>query len=236
MCPRKLVRRVSRFAWVLVRRVSRLAWVRAAVEAGFDTLAWVSGLLVMAAAADPEGARMFRAVLGGVPTIFVVVTGCGLAAGLYRRRYLRGSRDEVRAVIVAGVLTAGCLTGICLAFGGGRRILPGIVLNAAFVVAAMLGARYVDFAARLRPRRPAPTAVKIIVFGAGEAGAQLIGRLATQPGGAYRPVAILDDDPLKRRLRIHGVPVSAAAASWPRWPPAPGPGCWSSRSPGGAGG
>ena len=155
---------------------------------------------------------MARAVLCGVPGIFVVVTGCGLAAGLYRRRYLRGSRDEVRAVIVAGVLAAGCLMGICLAFGGGRRVLPGTAMNAAFVVAVMLGARYVSFAARLRSRPPAPTAEKIIVFGAGDAGTQLIGRLAAQPGAAYRPVAILDDDPLKRRLRIHGVPVLGGRA------------------------
>ena len=102
----------------LVRRLSRLAWARAVVEAGFDSLAWVSGLLVTAATAGPAGAHMTRAVLGGVPGIVVVVTGCGLAAGLYRRRYLRGSRDEVRAVIVAGVLAAGGLMGICLAFGG----------------------------------------------------------------------------------------------------------------------
>jgi FlaA1/EpsC-like NDP-sugar epimerase len=195
----------------LVRQVSGLAWVRAVAEAGFDTRAWVSGLLVTAAAV-PEGARMARAVLFGVPGIFVVVTGCGLAAGLYRRRYLRGSRDEVRAVIVAGVLTASGLTGICLAFGGGWRVLPGTVMSAAFVVAVMLGARYVSFAARLRSRSPAPTAEKIIVFGAGDAGAQLIDRLAAQPGAAYRPVDILDDDPLKRRLRIHGVPVLGGRA------------------------
>ena len=49
--------------------------------------------------------------------------------------------------------------------------------------------------------------MKIIVFGAGDAGSQLIYRLTTQPDAAYQPVAILDDDPAKRRLRIHGVPV-----------------------------
>ena len=76
----------------------------------------------------------------------------------------------------------------------------------------MLGARYVSFAVRLRSRPPAPTAEKIIVFGAGDAGTQLISRLAAQPGAAYRPVAILDDDPLKRRLRIHGVPVLGGRA------------------------
>ena len=35
----------------------------------------------------------------------------------------------------------------------------------------------------------------------------LIRRLHREPNAAYRPVAILDDDPAKRRLRIHGIPV-----------------------------
>ena len=39
------------------------------------------------------------------------------------------------------------------------------------------------------------------------AGASLIHALLTQPETLYRPVALLDDDPDKRRLRIHGVPV-----------------------------
>ena len=87
------------------------------------------------------------------------------------------------------------------------RCSETVLGGAAFAVVAMLGARYVAFAARLRSRPPAPTAVKIIVFGAGDAGTQLIHRLAAQSGAAYRPVAILDDDPAKRRLRIDGVPV-----------------------------
>lgn len=49
--------------------------------------------------------------------------------------------------------------------------------------------------------------MRIIVFGTGDAGVQLIHRLATQPDAAYEPVTILDDDPSKRHLRIHGVPV-----------------------------
>jgi FlaA1/EpsC-like NDP-sugar epimerase len=137
-----------------------------------------------------------------------MVVGCGLVAGLYRGRYLRGSRDEVTAVALAGFLTTCCLAVAGLALVTGQRALPETVLGGAvFAVVAMLGARYVAFAARLRSRPPALTAVKIIVFGAGDAGTQLIRRLATQPGAAYRPVAILDDDPVKRRLRIHGVPV-----------------------------
>ena len=156
----------------------------------------------------------------GAAGIGVVVAGCGLAAGLYRGRYLRGSRAEVAAVGLASLMIACCLAVADLALVRGRSELPEAALGAAFAVAAMLGARYVAFAARQRSRPPAPTAEKIIVFGAGDAGAMLIYRLAMQPDAAYRPVAILDDDPAKRRLRINGVPVfggrdqmSEAAAS-----------------------
>jgi FlaA1/EpsC-like NDP-sugar epimerase len=193
-----------------MRGVSKRRWLRLVTEAGYDAVAWVVGLLTAARAtsdlaqAHPTTAALWLEAAG----ICVMVVGCGLVAGLYRGRYLRGSSAEVTAVALAGLLTTCCLAVTGSALAAGQRPLPGTVLGgAAFAVVAMLGARYVAFAARLRARPPAPTAVKIIVFGAGDAGAQLIHRLATQSGAAYRPVAILDDDPAKRRLRIDGVPV-----------------------------
>ena len=194
----------------LVRGVGRRRWVRLVTEAGYDAVAWAVGLLTVArATSDLTEAHMTAAALGfRAGGICAVAAGCGLFAGLYRGRYLRGSVDEVTAVALAGLLTTCCLAVIGLALVPGQRVLPGTVLGgAAIAVVAMLGARYAAFAVRLRSRPPAPTAVKIIVFGAGDAGTQLIHRLATQSGAAYRPVAILDDDPAKRRLRIDGVPV-----------------------------
>src|SRR6266568_2265207 len=193
-----------------MRGVGRRRWVRLVTEAGYDALAWTVGLLTVArATSDLAEAHMTAAALGfRAAGVCAVAAGCGFFAGLYRGRYLRGSRDEVTAVAMAGLLTTCCLAVIGPALVPGQRALPGTVLGgAAIAVVAMLGARYAAFAARLRSRPPAPTAVKIIVFGAGDAGTQLIHRLATQSGAAYRPVAILDDDPAKRRLRIDGVPV-----------------------------
>jgi FlaA1/EpsC-like NDP-sugar epimerase len=184
--------------------------VRQVTEAGYDAAVWCVGLLTAArATSDLAGAHPTTAALCyEAAGICVLVAGCGLVAGLYRGRYLRGSRDEVTAVALAGLLTTCCLAVAGRALVPGQRALAGTVLGgAAFAVVAMLGARYVAFAARLRARPPAPTAMKIIVFGAGDAGAQLIHRLATRSGAAYQPVAILDDDPAKRRLRIDGVPV-----------------------------
>ena len=194
----------------LACKVRKCRWARLIVEAGFDAVAWIGALLIVAQAtgALAEGHMARTAVWYGLPAICVLVVGSGLTAGLYRSRYLRGSRDEVAGVVLAGFLAACCLVIAGLPLVTGRRLLAETVLGGAVLaVVAMLGVRYLVLAARLRPRPSAPTAVNIIVFGAGEAGSQLIRRLSTQSGAAYRPVAILDDDVAKKRLRIHGVPV-----------------------------
>jgi FlaA1/EpsC-like NDP-sugar epimerase len=200
----------GRVRWQLLRSLSKRPWPRVVAEAGYDVVAWMCGLLVAARATDgPAWGRMTTAPFWyGVLGVCVIVAGCGLAAGLYRGRYLRGSRDEIVAVSQAAALTAACLLVTGPVLMGGLRAWPERILGGAVLAgAAMLGARYAAFAARLRSWPSAPTAVRIIVFGAGDAGAQLIHRLAMQSGAAYQPVAILDDDPAKRRLRIHGVPV-----------------------------
>jgi FlaA1/EpsC-like NDP-sugar epimerase len=194
----------------LVRSVSKCRWVQVAVEAGYDAVVWIGGLFVAARAvgALTDGYLTRTSFWSGSAAVCLLVAGCGLAGGLYRRRYLRGSREEVEAVVLACMVTACCLAVGGLALVTQRRALLETVLGgAAVAVVAMLGARYVVFAARLRLRPAAATAVKIIVFGAGDAGTQLIHRLATHDGAAYLPVALLDDDPAKRRLRIQGVPV-----------------------------
>ena len=198
-------------AWgQLARGLSQRRWLRTVAEAGYDAVAWICALLVAAGPASGlAGIHPGRTVLWyGALGMCALVVGCGLAAGLYRGRHLRGSREEVRAVMLTAALVACCLVLAGPMLTSSQRVRPQtVVVGAALALVAMLGARYVAFAARLRSRPPAPAAVKIIVFGAGDAGAQLIRRLTTQSDVAYQPVAILDDDPAKRRLRIHGVPV-----------------------------
>jgi FlaA1/EpsC-like NDP-sugar epimerase len=92
---------------------------------------------------------------------------------------------------------------------GQREPLRTVAGGTVLAILAMLGARHVLFTARQRSRvpAPAPATVRIIVFGAGAAGSQLVHSLTRQPDAEYLPVAFLDDDPARRRLRICGVPV-----------------------------
>jgi FlaA1/EpsC-like NDP-sugar epimerase len=185
-------------------------WGSAIAEAGYDAACWLCGLVVATwVTKDPASTEVTSAAAVRLAlAICLLATGSGLLAGLYRGRYQRGSLDEVVGVGMAccGMALVLGAFGVAL-FVGQWAELGTIVGGALFALPAMLGGRYVLFAVRQRSRAPATAATKIIVFGAGEAGSILVRRLSCQPDAQYRPVAILDDDPAKRRLRIQGIPV-----------------------------
>ncbi len=195
----------------LTRRVfaARRSWC-VGMETGYDAVAWLAGLLAAARTTgdlpDPR-AWVTRLTCLALLTC-LAVTGCGIVAGLYRGRHQRGSLDEVAGVSIAAGLTALCAgTAGLVLIPGQRAPLETAAGGAGIALLAMLGARYIAFAVRQRSRTPASSAVQIIVFGAGSAGTQLVQQLIGQHDAEYRPVAMLDDDPAKRRLRIRGIPV-----------------------------
>jgi FlaA1/EpsC-like NDP-sugar epimerase len=191
-------------------RTFPLRRAKAALEAGYDAAAWISGILAAAWLTDSLSVADFtpQALVRLAVSTCLLVAVSGLCAGLYRHRYERGSLDEV-----AGTSLAACLMGLALLLlsllsMAPRPADPRTVAGAAvFAVTGMLAGRYILFALRYRTRVQAIAATDVIVFGAGGAGTALVRRLARDPASKYRPVAILDDDPDKRRLRIQGIPV-----------------------------
>src|SRR3984885_4513452 len=185
-------------------------FARVGVEAGYDAIVWVSGLCYAGwITTDVPGDNIGTLRLAGV----ALATGllsvvCGLMAGLYRGRHQRGSLDEVFGVAIAGglmlvplVLLSGLLV------DDQRDLMQTVAGGTLIALPTIAAARYVLYAARRRKKKTTEAGVKVIVFGAGEAGTMLITRLLSEPGAAYRPVALLDDDPDKRRLRVHGISV-----------------------------
>lgn len=180
------------------------------LEAGRDVAAWLSGLVAASWIARDLAGQHLRPylIVRAALIIGLAATAWGLLAGLYRKRNQRGSPGEVVAVVTTAggtALTLAVLGGLLIP--GQRAPLATVAGAALFVVPAMLGTRYVAFAFRQRARAAASSAVKVIVFGAGSAGTQLVHRLAGQHGSDYCPVAMLDDDPAMRGLRIWGIPV-----------------------------
>ena len=183
---------------------------RVGAEAGYDAAAWVAGLFFAAWAtgAVPENAGCPTCIGGSALGICALSVGSGLLSGLYRGRYQRGSLEEVLSVSTAGTVMLLALTLVNGLLAAGRQVpLLSMLGGGLIAVPAIMVARHVLCAARQPHRARAGAGVKVIVFGAGDAGTMLISRLLAEPNAIYRPAAILDDDPDKRRLRIRGIPV-----------------------------
>jgi FlaA1/EpsC-like NDP-sugar epimerase len=192
-------------------RTRRLIW--AGIEAGYDAIVWLSALCYASwlthdvRAVTVTRPRLILAVL----VICVLSLLSGLLSGLYRGRHPRGSLDEAISVLIAGGLTLLPLAMLShLVLSHQRHMVRTLVAAAYVALPTIFVARYLVAAARparWRHRNRSTAGVKVIVFGAGDAGTALIRQLLAEPDSAYRPVALLDDDPAKRRLRVHGVPV-----------------------------
>ncbi len=174
-----------------------------------DALAWTAGIVLAGLTRyDFEVNRVNWSDLG----VFTVVStllaiSVGYASGLYVGRFRYGSFDEMtalfRTLIVVVLVTFG------LNFAIGRPVPASVpVVGAFFALALCGGLRYAVRLGRERQLRPNPSDRKrLIVLGAGDGGVQALTALLRSPESEYVPVALLDDDPYKRRLRIMGVPV-----------------------------
>ncbi len=137
----------------------------------------------------------------------------GTARGLYKGRWSFGSFEELSALVSAIVAAASVLWLIALLLPkqGAERPVPLSVplIASTIMLCASAGIRYVwrlYYERRMRPQSEGLQ--RVVVIGAGEGGQQIITAMVRNPAGRYLPVALIDDDPGKRNLRIRHVPVS----------------------------
>ena len=189
---------------------ARLAFLFLQRRIGADALAWTGGLIgaiLLRYDFNPGRIDWGRFALVAVAAVVVQVF-VGLGTGLYLGRWRLGSFEEVSALVrtVAGVTSLLFLAELRLS----DRFVPlSAVIGGGFIAFVLMGAaRYLIRSYDEGRRRPTgPDVSRLLVFGAGDAGAQILGSLLRDPSSPYLPVALLDDDPTKRHLRIMGVPV-----------------------------
>lgn len=180
-----------------------------------DILAWVLAVafaLVMRSylQAAPDISKIVKDTLIRVlPTVSVVQAVTGYVVGIYRRRWRYGSFDEVKGLILSALITTIILWIIRFfdtsvdAFPR-SAIIAGGILGLFFTAASRYSWRLI----REQLRRPsAQNSTKLIIYGAGEGGIQIVNTMLRNPSSQYLPVAFLDDNPKTHRLRISGVPV-----------------------------
>ena len=138
--------------------------------------------------------------------------------GLYGQMWRYASVQEARRVLLAGVVAT---AGVVLAdwwLGQGR--LNPIPLSVAGLggTLAFIGFGGVRFQSRLfgLRRRIVPShRTRILIIGAGDAGSLVLKDIRANPALSLEPVGVVDDDPRKIGLSLHGVAVLGTRAMLP---------------------
>lgn len=144
----------------------------------------------------------------GVVIVMVVQVVAGIFTGLYLGRHRLASFDEVRWVAITALIPVGVVLATLL-LTPGENLVPrsAILAGAAYQVVGALAVRYV-LRVMVEHRRISahPNAGRLLIFGAGDAGYQAMRLLRDDASSEYLPVAFLDDDPGRARLRLGGLP------------------------------
>ena len=161
----------------------------------------------------PDQVRLFLRGLPFVLAIYAVgLAVFGIHRGLWRYVGLHDLGRILWASFTTSVVLYGVLHGLLgwVTYPRSVIILTGI-LSGLLLAGIRLGVRW--FREWLRVL--SPMARRVLVVGAGNAGELLIGNMLSTEGSHYRPVGLVDDDPFKWKMKIHGVPVVGAIVDIP---------------------
>ncbi len=190
---------------LVTRGLGRGAW------AMVDGLAWM-GCIVLATWVRYD----FNIPESATPAMVTIAIGAavlhleiGAIAGPYAIGHERGSFEEVVELARAtAITTAAVFVAVAvLRPDGYPRTVP--FGAGAFALALMLALRFALRAWRQKRAGARHAGRRVIVFGAGEGGRQLLRAMLRDASSPYLPVAVVDDDPHKNHMRLEGVKVHA---------------------------
>jgi FlaA1/EpsC-like NDP-sugar epimerase len=200
----------------------RLAqWLRhdiplAALDAVVVVTAYTLPLVVRIDGEIPD--RYWHGLRGTLPLLVLLHLSANFLFGLYGQMWRYAGVEEARRVVLAGA------TGLVLVVVGGFALgpypLPRSVVGAGAVL-SFVGFGALRFQNRLFAfhRRSAKTGgapQRVLVFGAGDAGAMVLRDLTEHPELGLRAEGLVDDDPRKRGRAISDVRVMGNRQDIPR--------------------
>ena len=157
-----------------------------------------------------------RLLLWGLPLVLAIYGGGLFVFGIQRGLWRYVGLHDLGRILLASVMSSAVFYGVAHGLFGWTAyprsviILTG-VLSGLFLAGIRLMVRW--FREWLHVVSPA--ARRVLVVGAGNAGELLIRDMLSDGNSHYRPVGLVDDDPVKRKMKIHGVPVVGTIADIP---------------------
>ena len=181
------------------RRLAPVSW---------DAFSWIVAVplaLLFRYDFNVSDSRLLVALVGGVIAALIHIAA-GSAFHLYQGRYVVGSFDEVLGLVVTCVFVGALGTFVLLIIPGSELPRSTFVIAAGIAAASMLGARFILRGAR-QQRLLSREGKKTLIFGAGDAGSQIVTLMLNDRHNEYQPVGFIDDNPRKHHLRRSGIKV-----------------------------
>ena len=178
------------------------------LQAAWDGLSWVLAVPL---------ALLLRYDFSVSVRLTIVALLAGIAAALlhlasssifhiYQGRYVVGSFDEVLGVVITTFFVGGIGTIALLFIPESTFPRSTFIIATGIAAASMLGARFVWRGARQK-KALQREGKRTLIYGAGDAGSQIVQLMLNDRNNAYQPIGFIDDDPKKHHLRRIGIRV-----------------------------
>jgi FlaA1/EpsC-like NDP-sugar epimerase len=177
-------------------------------QAGWDAFSWIAAVPIavfLRYDLAPTSSVIQLGLLVGIACAFAYIL-LGWLFRLYRGRYVVGSYDEVVGVmaITAAVGVLGSLTALLLPPTAFPRTT--VIIASGLAATSMLGARFI-WRGIQRQSALGRKGTRTLIYGAGDAGSQIVTLMLNDANSEFQPVGFIDDDPNKQHLRRSGIRV-----------------------------
>jgi len=189
--------------------MTQQTWVRRRIlQVTWDAFSWAFAVPL---------ALLFRYDFSVNPKLMLIALAAGIAAAivhilagsifhLYQGRYIVGSFDEVLGVVVTTLFVGGLGTLVLFFIPPSTFPRSTFIIATGIAAASMLGARFLWRSAR-QQRALNRDGKRTLIYGAGDAGSQIVTLMLNDRHNEYQPIGFVDDDPRKHHLRRSGIRV-----------------------------
>jgi len=196
----------SPFAWAELRYRKLLV---IAIQATLVTIAFLSAVaLRQDLAFEPVP---MKTVLAALPILVAVRTGSLGIFGLHQGLWRYVSVSDLLQIIKASTVGSLILAGLVLIFFDRDYFPPGLLIMDWAANILLLGGMRMFVRVlreRILPNTREESQRRLLIVGAGAAGAELCRQALNQRSSSYIPVAFVDDDPGKLGTSIFSVPIA----------------------------
>ena len=203
------------------------ATMRAFFGRGWKAILGVAGDLLVTAAAftlahylrfgDGLTGSRETALMQMLPALVVVKLLVFSLGGLYSGLWRRAGTPELVRIAATSTLASGCAYGSLAPFYGTGYLSEAVfIIDWMMVTIAVTGTRFGFRGLRQYLSAQDEDGRRVVLYGAGNAGALTLRRLRQKTDESFQPVGFIDDDPAKRGLSAQGLLVLGAFEDLPQ--------------------